>query len=550
MKRHLLTGFLTLWTAASLLAQPGPDEMRLIRGIQQFLGSTSPESVDRFVDEYWASSSDAPDREELISIREKTRGKLSELGVDRTDSGFVFILGEADPVRLSIETTDSPPYGILAISVEEEQEAGGPDAVLRSHVFAIETLHRLDPETAVEQFSREHLSPSLIESMTDEELSSLIESIRSAAARAGGVTVSGDEAGTHVSLLSRRPVTVSFQVEGSAPWRITELVLREDTPEEPLGWDDLEERFERAAAEGLSGIVQVIRDGEPFLTRAFGYADKENQTPHSLDTVYGIGSTPIDFTIAGILLLAQRGELELDDPISNFFDDVPQDKRSMTLRHLMEGMSGLPDFHEIPGVDWDFDLGWIDRETAVDRILSKELLFAPGESRAHSHSAFGLLAAVIEIVSGDSYQDFVRRELFEPAGMSRTGFYGETLGLDLDQFAIGYGESSVGLPNIPPNWGPTSWLVMGSGGMFSTPRDMLRYYETIESGKILTGPYLRRISGPTADVGGSQRGFLIIHTSSGVDDRVLILANSEGRTPEMRSLIRELMAFMRSHEED
>lgn len=83
-----------------------------------------------------------------------------------------------------------------------------------------------------------------------------------------------------------------------------------------------------------------------------------------VDTILAIGSTPIDFTKAGILLLAERGKLSLDDPITKYFDKVPDEKKAITLKHLMTGRSGLQDFHDVPE-DRDPDHGWIDRAEAV-----------------------------------------------------------------------------------------------------------------------------------------------------------------------------------------
>jgi CubicO group peptidase (beta-lactamase class C family) len=238
------------------------------------------------------------------------------------------------------------------------------------------------------------------------------------------------------------------------------------------------------------------------------------------------------------MLLGQRGRLALDDSVGKYFGNVPPDKRGITLRHLLTGRSGLPNFHHIAAEDWDPDLAWIDRETAVRRILAQPLLFGPGQGDAHSHSAFGLLAAVIEISSGQSYGAFLRSEIFAPLGMTRTGFYGETLRLAVAEFAAGYGQSSVGLPNIPPNWGPTSWLVMGSGGMFSTLADMERYYAAIDSGRLLTGAWAQWQQGQSVGAGGSDRGFFIFRASDGRGTQIMFLMNGEGRATASRSLSR------------
>lgn len=340
-------------------------------------------------------------------------------------------------------------------------------------------------------------------------------------------------------------VVVRFRVAVQPPFGIETLLVDREASPNPLTWDELDATFRELHEEGLfvSAVVHFVRDGEIVLERGYGAANRDLGAPVEVDTVFGIGSTPIDFTVAALLLLDQRGELTLDDSIADHLDEVPDDKASITLRHLITGQSGLPDFHDVPG-DWDADLAWIDRDTAVRRILAQPLLFEPGTSRAHSHSAYGLVSAILEIVSGRDYEDFVRAELFEPAGMTRTGMYGQSLGLELGDFAVGVGASSVGVPNIPPNWGPTSWLVLGSGGMASTVPDLMRFYRTMRSGDVLDEERAARFRGETVGVGGSDRGFFLFHAADGGGDEALFLVSGEGRSEEMRELTRRIQRMV------
>lgn len=209
----------------------------------------------------------------------------------------------------------------------------------------------------------------------------------------------------------------------------------------------------------------------------------------------------------------------------------------------MTGASGLPDFVHTDA-DWNPDLAWEDRVGMEQRILSSRLRFAPGQGRAHGHAAFGLLAALIERVSGLTYYAFIRQNFLDPAGMTRTGLYGETRGLNVRDFAVGPGPSIVGVPNIPPNWGPTSWLIMGSGGMYSTLEDMQRFYEYVRSGAVLQGEYLERYRHPTIGVGGSDQGFYLLYATNGSDGTALMLSNMEGRSSEIRGLSDALAAFV------
>jgi CubicO group peptidase (beta-lactamase class C family) len=273
-------------------------------------------------------------------------------------------------------------------------------------------------------------------------------------------------------------------------------------------WDTIEARMQWEAGHGFSGVVLVARDGKIAFHKAYGMADRKKQIPMRTDTILAIGSTPIDFTKAGILLLIEQGRLKPSDPITMFFDNVPDDKRQITVEHLMTGRSGLRDFHDLPA-DRDKDHSWIDRAEAVRRILNQKLLFVPGQGRRHSHSAWGLLAAMLEMVSGQTYPEFTREHLFKPAGMKDTGFFGEPY--PEDRTAIGYGPSKDGTINAPPYWGKTSWLVMGSGGQVSTALDMWRWVQAIYGGKILSPASLDRYGDGQGILSGGDMNGIEIH---------------------------------------
>jgi len=316
----------------------------------------------------------------------------------------------------------------------------------------------------------------------------------------------------------------------------------QETGEEPLTWENLEQRL--AAETWLSGVVLVARDGEVLLSHSSGLANRAKGIPITERTVFAIGSTPIDFTRAAVLLLVQDDMIRLDEELPAFFDDVPADKRGITVLELMSDTSGLRDFHDLP-TDRDPDHSWIDRDEAVRRILSQELLFAPGTGHQHSHSAWGLLAAMVEIRSDMSYPEFVRKCLFEPAGMSDTGFFGEPI--DEQRLAIGYGVRSDGEVNAPPWWGHTSWLVMGSGGMVSTAPDLLAWNRALRAGRILSGDSLARYWSPPGSLldGGDMYGFEIRYTE-GPGTRFLLLSNAIDRSDRERfeRLADELYRFV------
>ena len=172
----------------------------------------------------------------------------------------------------------------------------------------------------------------------------------------------------------------------------------------------------------------------------------------------------------------------------------------------------------------------------------------PGTERLPSHSAFGLLAALVERASGQPYQDFLRTNFFEPLGMDVTGPFGEDFGLPLERFATGYGSSAVGEPNIPPFWGPTSWLVQGSGGMVSNPADMRRWFDGLRGGEILRGDALDAYLNRGSALGASDRGFFFGHFWAGGDDMVFLAINGGSDSEAVEELVRSLMALVAKNE--
>jgi CubicO group peptidase (beta-lactamase class C family) len=344
---------------------------------------------------------------------------------------------------------------------------------------------------------------------------------------------------------------VDITLDAEAPHGIVSLAMqtlespRSDNPI-PLSWETLEAWMEHEGRSHFTGAILVVRDGKPVLSKGYGWANEDKHIRNTPRTVFAIGSTPIDFTIASILQLRRQGRLELSDPITRWFDDVPADKRGITIQHLLSGHSGLRNFHDLPE-DPNPDHTWIDRDEAVRRIFSFPLLFAPGTGQAHSHSAFGLLAAIVELASGDTYADYTRTHLFEPAGMRDTGFFGEPI--PEDRMAVGRGLESSGAINAPPYWGPTSWLVMGSGGQTSTVLDMGAWLDALHAGTLLDAEDVARIVGPRGGnfgVGGDMFGFEI-HYSMAPGTYMVLISNaidSPARRRALEAMSRELRRLL------
>ena len=408
------------------------------------------------------------------------------------------------------------------------------------HSKAIEALGQTSSDADLQKFALEHLEARYRSSFTHDALMKLLRSIRDVAAVTGDVLFTRDATMSQVRFLNPNGGTVvSFQIEPGVPYRIVKLGIEPlaagdgaapgqgaSVKVAPISWQNLDARMTEEAKAGFSGTVLLVRGGKVVLHRGYGFADRDTKTPNDEHTIFAIGSTPIDFTHAAILKLEDMGKLKTSDPIAKYIDGVPADKQAMTLDHLMSGRSGLRDFHHIPGQDEDPDLTWIDRATAVERIMKSELLSPPGGDRKHSHSAWVLLAAIVEIASGETYGDFVRTNLFAPAGMMHTGLHEALHGVNDRGIAIGYDAGRAGDINSPKYWGRTSWLVMGSGGMESTPEDLYKFFTAVRGAKILSPASAKKFGpGGGVMVGGDDRGFLCMHAEQG-NDMMFLCSNA------------------------
>lgn len=541
--------------AASAQDGPPPEVRRAIDATVAMLGSSGDAALESYIDSAMDPASVLDRNAEVVrlrAVRTEVAPYLGRVAVEGEDDGVRIELSNAAgsrAVRLSLS-----PAGVTAIALTApgggEAAAGPPpdgatrDEAARAHIRAIERAGMWD-DTARAAFVRDHLSRTLVSNMAGGQLDALLDQLAVVTRDAGGVAADDDGTTVTLTLTGNGESKIRFTQDAAAPFRIATLSVEQGKAPAPLPGitrSNLTQVLDDLDARGFNGVVSVKIGGEMLYRRAFGEANETLGIPMRLDTIFGTGSAPIDYTVAGILKLQQQGKLSLDDPIGKYLADVPADKTAMTLGDLLEDRSGLPDFLDRPG-DWDLDLAWISRDEAVRRILASPLAFAPGTREEHSHAGYGLLAAIIEIVSGEDYYAFMKREFFDPAGMMRTGMYGDAGGFALADFAEGGGPSHVGLPNIPPNWGPTSWLVLGSGGMYSTLEDTERFRAYVTTGGGLPPQDAARFLEGGASLDGSDRGFEMFRSYVGSDTLITVIMTNQDLDGYFHRLFRALDAF-------
>jgi CubicO group peptidase (beta-lactamase class C family) len=266
----------------------------------------------------------------------------------------------------------------------------------------------------------------------------------------------------------------------------------------PGAVDDVRAYLHRLEKLGVAGVFLIARNGDPVLAEGIGLADRERGTRWTPGTVSTIGSITKQFTGAAILLLVKEGRLSVQDPITKYFDGVPEDKRAVTLHQLLTHSSGIGD---LAGADdWDP----IGREEFVRRALAQPLSFPPGTSYEYSNAGYSLLGAIIEKLRGGPYERFVRERLFLPQGMYETGYLLPSWGDG--RIAQGYrnGERWGTVLERPMAEDGPYWVLRGNGGIHTTAYDMLRWGEALRGGRVLPPGLMEQYWAPHVSEGGDS----------------------------------------------
>ena len=157
----------------------------------------------------------------------------------------------------------------------------------------------------------------------------------------------------------------------------------------------------------ISGSILIAKGGKILLAKGYGPANREYGIPNTPETKFRLGSMTKQFTAMGILVLADRGKLSLDDPLANYLPDYPNAEK-ITLHQLLSHTSGVLSYNAVQGYGENYIKPWSIDEV-IEWFKDDPLQFEPGEDWAYSNSGYVLLAKVIEVVSGQDYDDFLRQ---------------------------------------------------------------------------------------------------------------------------------------------
>lgn len=203
--------------------------------------------------------------------------------------------------------------------------------------------------------------------------------------------------------------------------------------------------------------VEVYLKGSQVFNAHYGHADKEGRIAIDSSHLFNVASISKTITALGIMQLYEKGKLDFEDQLVKYFENIPADKAEISLRQLLTHTSGFKQSYAADRVT--------DREKALEKLLSLPLAYQPGESWSYSNVNYQLLAMIVELVSQESYETFIRKNIFEKAGMSQSRFWGE--------FEEGeYAKVASTLERLSKKTLRRNWGYIGSNGIYSTASDL------------------------------------------------------------------------------
>jgi CubicO group peptidase (beta-lactamase class C family) len=238
------------------------------------------------------------------------------------------------------------------------------------------------------------------------------------------------------------------------------------------------------------GAVLIAKEGKIVYQKGFGLADINTKESINSKTLFNVGSISKTFVAFGILQLAKENKLSLDDDLYKYFPDFKDSSiaKKIKIYHLLTHSSGLPDIRKV-SEDSVFYLTAKDEENWSPIKKADSLEFEPGEKFHYSNPAFNGLALIIEKITGMKWQDYIRKNILEPAGMKTStitdGPYPET--------GVSHGYVFDGKKYFEKDYGeePT-FAAAGNGGVWSSTEELWKYEQAIQNHSFLDSNWIKK----------------------------------------------------------
>ncbi|HSV88737.1 MAG TPA: serine hydrolase domain-containing protein [Bacteroidales bacterium] len=266
--------------------------------------------------------------------------------------------------------------------------------------------------------------------------------------------------------------------------------------------DEIDQYLSDLARErNFSGALLIVKEGEKFFSKGYGWADKENKVPFTPQTLASIGSITKAFTAAAILKLKEENKLSPEDRLERFFPDVPKDKANITIHQLLTHSSGFGEFLTNDGGDY----ARVEKKEFITRAFDDTLAFEPGSKAVYSNVGYSILGIIIEQIAGAGYETFLRQNLFIPLEIKEIGYHFPPV--SKNPIAVGYRNGNrwgTHQQRFEKAGGGPFWNLKANGGLLSSLDDMFLWINGVTSRKVLSQESVNKLFYPHIVEDGSE----------------------------------------------
>jgi CubicO group peptidase (beta-lactamase class C family) len=232
----------------------------------------------------------------------------------------------------------------------------------------------------------------------------------------------------------------------------------------------------------FNGSVLVAENGKVIYKKGLGLANMEWNIPNMPDTRFRLGSITKQFTAALILQLVEQGKVKLDGKVSDYLPAYRKDiGEKVTIHQLLNHTSGIPSYTGLPGFFNDVSRNPYTVDDFIKKYASNDLEFEPGSKFSYNNSGYFLLGAIIEKVTGQTYEQTLKEKILDPLGMKNTGY--DHYGTLIQKRASGYQKTPDGYVNA-------AYLDMSlpyaAGAMFSTVEDLYLWDQALYTERLIS----------------------------------------------------------------
>jgi len=244
--------------------------------------------------------------------------------------------------------------------------------------------------------------------------------------------------------------------------------------------DPIDALMQRYNGDVPGASLVVLKNGKPIVRRSYGLANVEDNDDAGPDTNYRLASVTKQFTAAAILLLAENGRLNLDDPVRRWLPTLPADTAGVTLRQLLTHTGGLVDYEDLipPGTTDQVS----DQDVLRMVASTSKTYFAPGTAYRYSNTGYVLLGLVVERASGFSLPLYLQQRIFQPLHMNHTLLY-QRGGPEVDHRAYGYSEANGAWTRTDQS---VTSATRGDGGIYSSIDDLAKWDAALYDNRLLS----------------------------------------------------------------